>query len=243
MTRVKAFITAPVAALAFAASAQAADMPGAWYPPSQRAAPAFTELMSGWYLRGDVGYRFNHVESVESSVPFLSQTSDNGAGVSVGLGYKYQWFRTDLTFDYGAQVEISGITATGVPQPQYHDGIDVASVLANFYVDLGTWDGFTPYVGVGAGISSFRGRDFVATALSTSVPVQPVSMTNFSWALMAGVSYQVLPTWVVDVGYRYLDLGDTASYGPSTSGSLLQVVNWKNLSAQEIRFGVRFLFD
>jgi opacity protein-like surface antigen len=63
--------------------------------------------------------------------------------------------------------------------------------------------------------------------------------TSFAWAAMAGVAYQIDPNWVIDVGYRYLALGDVpTSRETSLPGDL---TNWKQLSAQEVRFGLRLL--
>ena len=70
-----------------------------------------------------------------------------------------------------------------------------------------------------------------------------VKTQNFAWAWMAGLSYQVMPNWLIDVGYRYLDLGDAISRGGSPGGASFNETIWKDLSAQEVRFGVRFLFD
>jgi opacity protein-like surface antigen len=56
---------------------------------------------------------------------------------------------------------------------------------------------------------------------------------------MAGLSFQIAPTWAVDVGYRYLDLGKAVSSRESTGN----FTTWNDLSAQEIRVGVRFLLD
>ena len=58
---------------------------------------------------------------------------------------------------------------------------------------------------------------------------------------MAGVSYQVLPNIAIDLGYRYLSLGDAKSgFEPPANTAFTTV---KNLSAQEFRLGFRFLFD
>ena len=54
-------------------------------------------------------------------------------------------------------------------------------------------------------------------------------------------AYQVNARWLIDVGYRYLDLGDL----PTTTGTGLAIDNttWKRLSTQEVRIGFRFLLD
>ena len=57
---------------------------------------------------------------------------------------------------------------------------------------------------------------------------------------MAGVAFQVQPNWVIDVGFRHLDMGDfpsTAGENPTLGGM------FKNVTAQEARIGLRFLFD
>jgi opacity protein-like surface antigen len=249
MARAKSLAAACVGAVAFIATAHAAhaaDVPGGWSPPL----PEFetpklpvTELMSGWYLRGDIGYRYNRVGSVDASAPVVSQEYGDILGAGLGVGYKYQWFRADLTIDYGAESTIRGTTATAAAQPQYTDRVDAVSGLANVYFDLGTWAGFTPYVGAGAGASYLRSRDYANTALPPGTKVDPSTKVNFAWAWMAGVSFQLTPSWLIDVGYRHLDLGDVFSHAGGISGPVNDLTTWKKLSTEEIRIGARLLFD
>ena len=53
-----------------------------------------------------------------------------------------------------------------------------------------------------------------------------------SWAAMAGVSYQITPSIAIDLGYRYLSLGDAMG---GTSRRPNRVTTFKNLSANEFR--------
>jgi len=241
MTRFKAFIGGTVAALAFIATAHAADPPGSWIPPAdfERPQPRSVELMSGWYLRGDVGYRMNRMGSVDAPSTITSQDIGKAFGFTLGAGYKYQWFRADLTFDHGSPANATGTTASGAAQPQYTGKIDAFSALANVYFDLGTWSGFTPYVGVGAGGTYLRNSNYHDTTLPSNQLVSMSTSWNTSWAAMAGVSIQIAPIWVIDVGYRYLSLGDVKS-GTGTNNS---PITWKSLSTQEVRVGFRYLFD
>jgi opacity protein-like surface antigen len=241
MAGLRAYLTAAVGAIAFAANAQAADVPGSWVPPllNGSSLPA-VELMSGWYLRGDIGYRYNSIGSVDSAAPIFSQTYDDVPAGGVGFGFKRSWLRADLTFDYGALAKYHGTTATATLQPQYSARIEAMTALANVYIDLGTWSGFSPYVGGGVGGSYVRSADFVNTTLPVPGPVvSTAEKWNFSWAWMAGVAMQVTPNWTIDIGYRYLHLGDAISGTEPTNA----VTTWKDLSAQEIRVGLRFLID
>jgi opacity protein-like surface antigen len=241
MIGTRALIAGCIGALAFIANAHAADPPGSWPPPEfEKPAPHYKELMSGWYLRGDLGYRMNKIGSVDASNPVTSQKFPGSLGLTFGAGFKYQWFRTDVTFDYGLPVSLNATTAAATAQPQYSVRLAPITGLANFYVDLGTWSGFTPYVGAGLGATYLRSKSYDDTALppnGNAVSIQ----TNFSWALMAGVAFKVQPTWLVDVGFRHLDLGD---FHTSTGSNLkTDSTTWKKLSTDEVRIGLRYLFD
>lgn len=243
MTRTKAILTGMAAATAFSAAAHAADPPRSWDPGPlsyERPAPRYVELSSGWYARGDIGYRFNHIGSVETSNTTISSMSYlNTTTLGIGGGYKYKWFRSDFTVDYGITARARANTTTAsVAQPQYTAKFDTATVLGNVYLDLGTWAGFTPYIGAGAGMSYLRSKEYVNTALPVQSKISS-SRTNLSWAAMTGIAYQINPNWVVDIGYRYLRLGDL----PTSTGtsSPTDSTTWKQISAQEVRIGFRVL--
>ncbi len=135
--------------------------------------------------------------------------------------------------------------------------------LLNFYGDLGSWFGVTPYVGGGAGVSSLRasagenwfwntgspyggaGPNAYLDAVSGNLvhlgyagnagPSQ--SRNNFSWALMAGVSYDLAPHLKLDIGYRYLNMGFLS--GINASGQTVH----RTVDTQEVRAGLRFTPD
>jgi opacity protein-like surface antigen len=240
MRGLSALVAAWLAGVAFAATAQAADMSRSWpsQPDFQRPPTPVMEMVSGWYLRGDIGYRINKMGSISGSItPVTDHRYDNSFMLGGGVGYKYQWFRTDLTFDYGKQGRARGFDAAGTLN--YDAKIDTFTTLANLYFDLGTWGGITPYVGAGIGASYLRTSDYINTSLpSTIFSVTP--KWSLSWALMSGLSFQVMPSIVFDVGYRYLKLGDAeASDRPASAAR----TSFKNISAQEVRLGIRYLFD
>ena len=59
---------------------------------------------------------------------------------------------------------------------------------------------------------------------------------------MGGVSYQFSPTLLLDVGYRYLKLGDAVS-GARAAGATPSRASFRDMTAQEIRVGLRWLLD
>src|SRR5262249_13371340 len=118
MIQGRALITGTVAALVSCAAAHAVDPPGRW-PVYEQPKPRYVEMASGWYVRGDFGYRFNDMSSVEAGRTVTSFKYPNSLGVSAGGGYKYQWFRFDATVDYAPRVTARATSNFATSQPQY----------------------------------------------------------------------------------------------------------------------------
>jgi opacity protein-like surface antigen len=247
MTRVRALIVGFIGAFAFVASAHAADPAGSWRRPppdadAEMPTPQYKELQSGWYLRGDVSYTW--INGGPSSHNVTSERYSNSYDGSVGFGYKYQWFRADVIYDRGGPTRVTAITNVATGQPQFTAKINSNTVLVNGYVDFGTWAGFTPYAGGGVGAARLRSLNYVNTADSPPANGNVAGQgthQNFAWAAMAGVAYQVAPNWLIDVGYRHLALGNVPSSGGA--GTQTNAVVFRNLSTNEARIGVRYLFD
>jgi opacity protein-like surface antigen len=247
MNRARTFFAGVMGVFAFVASAHAADPARSWprsqpqpQPQEEPEAPTqYRQLMSGWYLRGDIAYRWNSGGTPTSNVTSEKYTTSYDA--TFGFGYKYQWFRADLTFDYAGPARVTANTTAATPQPQFTAKIGSQTVLANGYIDFGTWAGFTPYVGAGVGIARLRSVNFVDTADSPStISTGPGFHQNFAWAAMAGVAYQVTQSWLIDVGYRHLELGNVPG---SNAAGALNAVTFKSQSSNEARIGFRYLFD
>jgi opacity protein-like surface antigen len=214
--------------LALTAAASAADMPS--FP--MRGAQV-TEYFSSWYIRVDGGYRFNEITkgNLLGSNFSTSELKDSGT-IGGGVGYKYAWFRSDITVDYGTRPEFIGNTAAQTVNSRLNN----YTVLWNGYIDLGSWYGFTPYVGGGLGYSFLKPADFNLSGLLFPTLATDSKWTP-SWAAMAGISYLFSPVWLVDVSYRYLNLGDSTSNLQNGTG-LIKYGQW---TAQEIRLGLRYL--
>jgi len=244
MSRIRALIVGFMGAFAFVANAHAADPAGSWRRPpleSDYEKPQFRELLSGWYLRADIGYRWN--SGGPSNANVTSERYTNSYDATVGFGYKYQWFRADVIYDRSGPTRVSATTTVATNQPQFTAKIRSETVLVNGYVDFGTWGGFTPYVGGGAGVARLKSVNYVDTTDSPSITgvMGQGTQQNFAWAAMAGVAYQVSPSWMVDFGFRHLDLGDVVS--SNGAGSRTNAIVFRNQTVNEVRVGLRYLFD
>ena len=226
------------------AAANAADMgqqPAMPPPPLLQNAPLLVdEFSSGWYLRGDIGYRFkNDVDSVTNSgaLAVRSNEFEKTWVFGAGVGYKLDWFRSDLTVDYGTKATFYGDSSARAND--FTAKIDSVTGLVNVYGDLGTWFGLTPYVGAGAGFAHLQAANFNVASAASVGDADSTGKWNFAWAYMAGVSYRVTGNYIVDLGYRHVNMGDITTARDSVGNDLA----FKKFSSDEIRLGFRYVLD
>jgi opacity protein-like surface antigen len=231
MSRLKVFAVAGLAIVAPLGAARAADMS---LPPLVQKAPVFVEeYQSGWYLRGDLGYRMNDLDGVSTVIGAVpsGNTIDDRFTVGGGAGYKSGWFRADMTIDWAPRASFTAVT------PDYRMKVEPLTILANLYLDLGTWYGITPYIGAGAGMSWNRTSDYFSNALLLpGIAGLKETRWDFAWAAMGGLTYNLSPNLLVDLSYRYLNFGDAVT-PIATNNNLLTI---KDMSAQEFRVGLRY---
>ena len=149
---------AALAVLTTIPAARAADMP---LPP-----PVAIPEMSGWYLRGDIGFSNQNVGSLFNvnyadftSVTNIDKSFDAAPLFGLGIGYTVNnWLRFDVTGEYRGNANFHGFDIGAIPTGGFIDDRYTGSksewtFLFNGYVDLGTWYNITPFVGAGVGVS------------------------------------------------------------------------------------------
>jgi opacity protein-like surface antigen len=241
MSRLKLSAAAAILA-AQVTAAMAADMPNTLAPAPlplvERPRSQFTDIYSGWYLRGDIGYEWGQIGGANSALGFPNPTSNtlgNGMTGGLGVGIKTQWVRTDVTVDYYAPMSYQGSVATSGDTTAKVSGL---SALFNGYLDLGTWYRTVPYIGAGAGAARMRVSDYQSTVAPPFTAGLSNDQWQFAWAAMAGVAINVAPNAQIDIGYRYINFGNLKS-ASDTNGAM----TLKNVYAHEVRVGLRWSFD
>lgn len=220
--------------------AHAADMPDyrtAPLPPPQYKGPLI-DFNTGWYVRGDVGAHWGIITRAESAPPFADPTGSklgNGFTAGLGVGIKTSWARTDVTVDYASPMKYTGSVVTAGDTTAK---IQASTALFNGYLDLGTWYHMTPYIGAGAGVAYTHVYDYVSGGAPPFSTDTSKKQWNFAWAGMAGVAVAVSHNLLVDVGYRYLNIGDV-----KTASDAFGAMTFKNVAAHEVRVGLRWSFD
>jgi len=257
----KIFLAASAMVLAGVGSAAAADI----LPPPVIEAPIYeapvsqpVAAASGWYLRGDAGYAWNKIGnpayfqgSNANLVGFTSSELRSSYSVGVGVGYQMNsYLRSDVTLDYFSKADFRGSTtgACGVAVACVSSDISNVSglsLLANAYVDLGTYGRFTPYAGAGIGGTHVSWNSLSNTSCSAANPAlcDPTvthsgqKSWRFTYALMAGASVDLTCKLKADVGYRYRHIsggrmfGFALNGGPGYDGGI---------SSHEVRGGLRY---
>ena len=244
-------------------AAFAADMP--IMPPPAYAPPPPQEF-SGWYLRGDVGMTNQSIKSLNNPDPANVLFTQTGVGFDssplfdLGVGYQFNnWFRVDVTGQYRGRANFHGSQFTtafagSALVDNYTGSKSETVVMANGYVDLGTWWCVTPFIGAGIGtsynrISGFRddGVIYNGGVLNNSVTFAgDAGKWNFAWALHTGLAYKVSPNVTVELAYSYMNLGD-ATTGANTNfaGSAVPQNPWTmhDITSHDLKLGVRWNFD
>jgi opacity protein-like surface antigen len=263
MRSVKSLLAAGAATL-ISSVAFAADMPIA-APPPMYAPPAPPADFGGWYLRGDIGFSNQRVDRLNNvldanNTSSVQNLSFNNAGIfGLGAGYRFNsWFRADVTGEYRGNSQFFGTDRItypgGVGTDTYHATKNEWVVLANAYVDLGTWWCITPFVGAGIGtarvaINGFTDQGIAnngAGALPGLAFGDNVTKWNFAWAAHAGLAYKVSPAFTVELAYRYLDMGDGLTGDLKTFDGTNAVNNpttFKHITSQDLKLGVRWNLD
>jgi opacity protein-like surface antigen len=237
--------------------AQSADMmlPPPPPPPAKYHPPKVVDAGGGFYLRGYIGMtnqtadRFENV-LIDSTFTFPHDPEfDSSPLFGGGIGYEYNdWLRFDVTGEYRGRATLHAFdtyTGGGGGSNEYDGAKSEWLLLANAYLDMGTWKGITPYVGAGIGAARNTIHDFVDTNTPNAGAAFAAdeSKWDFAWALHAGAEFEVTDRVSLDLGYRYVSLGDAitgdviAFDGTNAVNNPMHV---RDISSHDVLFGMRY---
>lgn len=129
-----------------------------------------------------------------------------GAGVGTRLNPNV---RTDVTLGYRKyKLDQSD---SGVPPAKFTADITSLALMANGYYDFST-SGVSPYVGIGIGVAQNKlGTVSFDDGAAFRGNVPGDTKTGAAFAVMLGAGIPLGQSLVLDVGYRYVDLGEVRS--------------------------------
>lgn len=253
----------------FAASAGAALAADVIETPMVIDAPEPVHVVStgGWYIRGDIGYMKNNSLNTEyvtygplpGGSDILTGKLGNGLSGGVGIGYQVtDYLRAELSTDYFSASKFSGttlgdpctingvvITATNGCVSNDSDSYSAMSAMANAYIDLGTFNRITPYVGAGIGVTNIKwaGLNNVECEAANPANCNPVIVhgggrgLRGSAALMVGASYDITCNLKADLGYRFRYTSGGRHFDFATNAGPGE---HRALKTHEVRTGLRW---
>ncbi len=208
-----------------AGAANAAD-PLVPPPPRIQTYPQKANCM---YVRGDIGVGiYERPDFVKNQpappVSAIGEETDNTIIAEIGVGCEFtENLRADVTLGYRSKAKVEDDFNS------LDAKFSALTVMVNAYYDIVNYNGFTPYVGAGIGLSRNKISDINLPATSTSG-----TKTSFAYSLQAGVSYDYSEALTIDASYRYIDLGKGQS-GPAT-------IDIDKLVSHDFRIGLRYRF-
>lgn len=171
------------------------------------------------------------------------------AGGALAVGYDFSKtmnipVRAELEYGiYGRASKTKSFTAEE-GSASLKTEVGFQTLLLNAYYDIGTYSGFTPYVGGGLGLAFVRTE---GTALAAPSGLDPVGLsfsdtkTVFAGQIGLGCAYAITDYASVDLGYRFLMMGNgKATY--NVLGFEAAKVESKNNYAHQFMLGLRFTF-
>ena len=252
MLSVRLLISAAAAAVA-STTAYAADMP---LPPPQYQPVIVQQPSSAWYLRGDIGigvtnkFDLTYLPSppnVGNGFVFDQHSWADTVFFDAGIGYEFNnWLRFDVTAGYRdkTQVNARGTYNALGDGDAYQGYLKSWIFLANAYVDLGTWDCLTPFIGVGVGGAYNTMADLVDQGIGTTGAGFGRNSSHFSpaYAFYAGLDYNVTQNVALELSYRYLNYGSVTDTIDCVGGCNADSYKFSNLSSNDFLLGMRWRF-
>jgi opacity protein-like surface antigen len=248
-----------------ASAAQAADLYGNGMKDVGYEAPL--PVGPSWYARIDGGYAIH--DDPEMTEIGIYDLVDESLGdtwtLGGGIGYYFTpTVRGDITYDHRFEADASGsqLDPLSGSYGERAFGIESDVVLFNLYYDFNRGARFSPYVGAGLGFTFNRTTEGTATLCGCTGIIEAGEETDVAGALMAGFTTKIRggqtvvggsskdgPVTVdsgrnlyLDVGYRFLYLGDVSTGAIVTTVPVADDPTVESITAHEFRVGLRYDF-
>ncbi len=161
-----------------------------------------------------------------------------GAGIMIG----YHWRRGDMPvrveIEYAHRLQLDyDAENSGPPRVGYKGDVASDSLMFNAFLDFATDTPWRPYVGVGIGWARNQ-ADVLRTDLVSGVrTTRDETVDNLAYSLQTGVRVAISDSWVGELGYRFMNLGEIES-GTFGTGDTITADHYSH----DIVFGLAYMF-
>lgn len=171
---------------------------------------------------------------------FKGYSIKNSALFEIRGGYNFKNFALDLAVTHGPQnkiflpyINLEEVPGTPINYRHYSK-VEFTAVTLNAYYNIAEYKGFTPYVGLGAGMSRNKLHDIKSYADFDLNPdpdrfgstpgvyhfnqlSKGATATSFAWQVMVGSRVALTKSLEFSAEYKYMDLG---KFKQGTTGTL-----------------------
>jgi opacity protein-like surface antigen len=185
------------------------------------------------FMQGDSG-GFNTAGAFDNTNDTSDEVFVGGGAIGIAIPRALGTLRVEL--EGRGRNEFRGVTDSfAPPDPTFFYDVEVDdcwSVMTNAWFDLPMSDRLDVYAGGGLGAGGYN------LVVDDTVVTGVDSVSEFAWQVGTGVNYRLSDRLVLDMGYRYLDLGEadielTDAFGASAGNYTFDV------TAHELLFQLR----
>ena len=211
------------------------------------------------YLSGKLGFSLMGASDITNTSTVAGGVGMTGAGTTragvtkestsdtvmpIGGAIGYNWakhgisLRTEMEFLYRTNLgyEANPTFTNSWSPTKLTSKMTSKTVLFNGYYDFTNTTKFTPFVGGGIGFSMNNTKTNGSLTNGTSPAEGTKSKTDFAWNVGGGVAYNLTEHIILDVTYRYADLGKAVWQAGTAQ------LTSNNLYTNEFLFGARYQF-
>lgn len=191
------------------------------------------EMDYGYVVGTAIGYTWaypGHVADVRLELEGIYRKNDDG----------------QLDSDWTVILDLDDAFSLGDEISPIDGFVDVRSAMINVLADFHTQTRFTPYVGVGVGISHLTAKGWIwdfNRAAYADWPFFPTSLEFFndsiyalSWQAIAGVGFRLTPGTMVTLDFRHFELAADRHSGLFSTDEL------RDVKFDDVSLGLRLTF-
>lgn len=161
-----------------------------------------------------------------------------GAGVMVGYYWQRQDIPARLEIEYAHRLQLDfDAENSGPPRSGYKNDVVSDSLMFNAYIDFATDTPWRPYLGIGIGWARNEAEVLRTNLVTFARSTSSETTNNFSYSLQTGVRVAISDSWVGELGYRFMDMGEINS-GAFATGDTITADHYSH----DIVFGIAYMF-
>ena len=210
---------------------------------------ALDTVLSPLYISGKIGVSAMSADDIANTSgggggPSLTKTDSHDTVVPVGVAIGYNWRKHGVAlrteFEYLNRSNFGYNSTPVLTSPGIQIGltskIGSQTLFANVFYDFHNATLFTPFIGGGIG-AAINKSTMTLSAIGLPTSTFETIDTRFAWNVGAGVAVNVTEILLLELSYRYTDLGGAVW---STGGAFELTTN--SLHANEFLLAARLQF-